>query len=688
MNCMTRRSCRSMNMRTHTLIRCLLMISLSLEPKEIVVGSNSNGSGYPKKTNTENEKTNTHVDQVLADDLLVSGTERDCRGLKQQWKWIPEENKHRERKNKHTRWSGACWWSPCLWNRKRLSWAQTAMEVDTRRKQTQRTKKQTHTLIRCLLMISLSLEPKEIVVGSNSNGSGYPKKTNTENEKKNTHVDQVLADDLLVSGTERDCRGLKQQWKWIPEENKHRERKNKHTRWSGACWWSPCLWNRKRLSWAQTAMEVDTRRKQTQRTKKQTHTLIRCLLMISLSLEPKEIVVGSNSNGSGYPKKTNTENEKTNTHVDQVLADDLLVSGTERDCRGLKQQWKWIPEENKHRERKNKHTRWSGACWWSPCLWNRKRLSWAQTAMEVDTRRKQTQRTKKQTHTLIRCLLMISLSLEPKEIVVGSNSNGSGYPKKTNTENEKTNTHVDQVLADDLLVSGTERDCRGLKQQWKWIPEENKHRERKNKHTRWSGACWWSPCLWNRKRLSWAQTAMEVDTRRKQTQRTKKQTHTLIRCLLMISLSLEPKEIVVGSNSNGSGYPKKTNTENEKTNTHVDQVLADDLLVSGTERDCRGLKQQWKWIPEENKHRERKNKHTRWSGACWWSPCLWNRKRLSWAQTAMEVDTRRKQTQRTKKQTYTHARTHTDTHRKCKEKSTIFLRTQAITTSWVTEGEK
>ena len=61
MNCMTRRSCRSMNMRTHTLIRCLLIISLSLERKEIVVGSNSNGSGYPKKTNTENEKTNTHA---------------------------------------------------------------------------------------------------------------------------------------------------------------------------------------------------------------------------------------------------------------------------------------------------------------------------------------------------------------------------------------------------------------------------------------------------------------------------------------------------------------------------------------------------------------------------------------------------------------------------------------------------
>ena len=49
----------------------------------------------------------------------------------------------------------------------------------------------------------------------------------------------------------------------------------------------------------------------------------------------------------------------------------------------------------------------------------------------------------------------------------------------------------------------------------------------------------------------------------------------------------------------------------EHAHTHVDQVLADDLLVSGTERDCRGLKQQWKWIPEENKHRERKNKHTR-----------------------------------------------------------------------------
>ena len=46
----------------------------------------------------------------------------------------------------------------------------------------------------------------------------------------------------------------------------------------------------------------------------------------------------------------------------------------------------------------------------------------------------------------------------------------------------------------------------------------------------------------------------------------------------------------------------------EHANAHIDQVLADNLLVSGTERDCRRLKQQWKWIPEENKHREQTNK--------------------------------------------------------------------------------
>lgn len=50
----------------------------------------------------------------------------------------------------------------------------------------------------------------------------------------------------------------------------------------------------------------------------------------------------------------------------------------------------------------------------------------------------------------------------------------------------------------------------------------------------------------------------------------------------------------------------------EHANAHVDQVLADNLLVSGTERDCHRLKQQWKWIPQENKHREqtKKNTHT------------------------------------------------------------------------------